>query len=472
MFTRQGRNEEARAAFENSAMLLDRLIVEHPLIVDYQAVAAGNWLNIGSLEFSAGNWKQADIAWREAQRRYAALQSRNPNVPGYALDYAKSCSNLGNVCFMRQQYSACETYYADAIAVVEALVDSQPESVELRGFLVGIQSNLASAYQALKQDDKAISLYENAAHVQRQLVQSQPTVLEHQRRLAASLISLANVHHKMSSYASAETVIHEGCELTKRLVQEHADTPDYADMRGDALKLLGNILFDSDRFDEAVAAYQESLSVREQLARDHVEVALYRTKLGQVQFLLGRVAREMNRLEEAIDWFDRAIEQYQPIWQVLEGEGAAESKAIREALCDARWAKAGALYRLERGSDALVECDLALGYETGDYADGLHALRARVLARIGRMDEALHEAKSVDTSQNLSAPALVDLAAVYSLARAPHAQEPEYGSRCMELLRKAKAKSQRYMVGIEKDPDFKGLEGWDNAALTSPAPRP
>jgi serine/threonine protein kinase len=466
MYVSQGRYDEARQAFAMSNQLVDRLAADHPLILDYQVGAAGNWLNAGSLEFHAGNWEKADAAWQEARRRYTTLKQLNPKIPALSLAYAKTTSNLGNVCYMRQQFPECQVYYTEAMHVVESLVTDQPANTELQGFLAGIQSNLANAYMSVEKLDPAVELFKNAAQTQKGLMAIQPDVLENRRRLAASLINLANVLHKSGKLSEGEGFVREGCDVARKLANEHADVPDYADVLGDSLKLLGNIQFDAHRLEDSEVSYLESLRVREALVESHSNVTPYRVKLSKAQFLLGRVARDTARPAQALEWFDRAISSLEPERKVSMDQPADDTTAIRESLCDIHWEKARSLYRLEQVAEALAECDLGLGFTTGTYAAGLHALRARVLARLSRIEDAMAEAKSISDFAQLSRLDLQDLAAAYALAaEQPGDLQAEYRRRAIEILRNANAKSPPSEMEIPTDPDLADISHLDEVRV-------
>lgn len=239
-----------------------------------QAERLGMNADIGALTKSMGEFAQNSRNFADAARLYE-LWARNRAQAGDRKGEASAYHQLGNVAYLRRDFSAAESWYGKSLEIGESEGNEKvmAASYHQLGALAQERQDFADAREWSR---KSLAIEEK---------------LGNEKGMAVSYHQLGSVAQRAEEFTEAEQWYLKSLDIKNKL----------GDESGAALTLgqLGRVAADRKDFAVAVNRYIEAASTFERLNQEMNESAVYSQ--------LGRVAGEVGDLESADKWSRQAL---------------------------------------------------------------------------------------------------------------------------------------------------------------------
>ncbi len=265
-----GQRTQAAETLRRAKDLLTALVRQFPDEAQYQRDLALCFNNEGiqaSTDVPA-NLAQAESAFREALRRFAALPPAEQDKPSCLLEQARTEKNLAALLLKRDQAAAAALQAEAALKKLERLLAADPDRVAFRKEYGQVSANLAVLLVALNDLPKAEKVCDDVVARFRDLAQKFGEVVDNRHLLALALANRADVRRRREQWDGARTDLLEARTLLTRLVADLPDQPVYAVDLARTLNRLGLVSLLSDRAEEAIAAWERALAVCEPFVKD------------------------------------------------------------------------------------------------------------------------------------------------------------------------------------------------------------
>ena len=220
----------------------------------------------------------------------ARLKGQPQNVEVGPGSFYHSCilQELGHCLIDTGQYAAAEARWREALGIVEALIQSQPDQ-NTRILHPNVLNNLGTALERQGHYAQAQHLYEQAL--------TEQAAIQDIRNLAITLGNLGDLALELRDYARARTRYQQALEQF-RVLGEPA-------LQAIAWQHLGAVAEEQGAWAEAERCYRESLILDEQQGN----IAGAATTCNQ----LGIVAKYAGRPDEAEGWYLGALRRFEQV---------------------------------------------------------------------------------------------------------------------------------------------------------------
>jgi eukaryotic-like serine/threonine-protein kinase len=341
----QGRYSEAR-------ILLDRVVPElrrrdHRNLVIALAVYS-------MTEVGAGNMEAA-ITWQRESRE-AAKRLLDPA----STDAMLSTLRLGNLLSFAARHREAIDELEPALAAWAASGQSTAHAQYSSSL-----NNLAAAYNALGEYDKALPLFEQVLAARRKLLPAQHPDISN------SLASIGALQSNLMRFDQAAELLHQALEISRAAYgHRHPEI---------VIRLVQLASNEQRRLRSAIAADY----AREAIALCADAELAATTACGHAALMLGNVLRDLDA-NESLRYLDRGLKHFR-------GQFEAPHALIATALSR----RAGTLLVLGRADEALRDSEAAVAMfaeaKAAETPEALLAAEARALSlhRLGRNDDAL-----------------------------------------------------------------------------------
>ena len=451
------RMDEARTRFKQAEEILVPLSKEHPLVLRYLEGLAAHWLNFAAWEYRRNAWVEAEQADRQALQIYRELADRQPSAVQHWLDVAMVGCNLGDSLYRRGKSSEAKAILLQALDALESAKSLEPAHINVLFFSAATRNNLANVFNGEKNYAEAAKAYRLSIEAMKQLSANNPTVVDFQKKTASALHNLSTALRRSGDAMEAEAAEREGRQILEQLLEKNPESTEYRNLLVTSLNGLGDIYFDLKKPDDAQHAYEQAKTMLMQLIESADEPKRFQTMLGYVYFNLGRIARNRGLNEEAIDWNSQAISAQNIELSLRQGNEAADTKRVREALHNAYRERARGLMRLGRLDEARVDCVQGATFIDDREADGLRALHARILARSGEHVASVQKLSEIESTLLLNYLDVVDRAAA-NAQLLKHSADEKYRRPLLEALDQARSMDREQFAKIQLEPEFADLE--------------
>jgi tetratricopeptide (TPR) repeat protein len=188
------------------------------------------------------------------------------------------------------------------------LADEQRQrAIKAEGDLEISLIDFAREAHKYESDRRASTLTEKAVAILEKLLQENPENRTFRRDLAGAYRNLGDLYQRMRRIPPAETALGQSVRLLKELIHQEPANADYQSDLSDCYHTLGNLYVVTNRLPDGEAAYHKALAVRERLARDHPQIDLYRFRAAATDGALGLVYQGKNQFDQAAQAFLKAI---------------------------------------------------------------------------------------------------------------------------------------------------------------------
>ena len=463
VYQKLDRTDEARKHFKQAEEILVPLTKEHPLVLRYLDGLAAHWLNYGAFEYGRHAWVEAERADQEALRLYRELAQRQPNAIQHWLDVAMVDCNLGDSLYRRGKTTEAKAVLLDALNALVVAKSLEPSHINVLFYSATAQNNLANVLNGEKKYVEAAEAYRFVIEAMRLLAANNPTVIDFPKKTASGLHNLSTALRRSGAAIEAEAAELEGRQILEELLEKKPDSTEYRNLLVTSLNGLGDIYYDLRRLDDAKQVYEQARTRLLQLAETAGEPTRFQTMLGYVYFNLGRIARNRGSNEEAIDWNSQAIAAQNIELSLRLGNEAADTKRVRGALNNAFRERARGLMRLGRLDEARADCAQGMIHIVDHEADGLRALYARILARLGEQEAPLQKLSEIESLQPLNYLDVVDVAATYAQLLKNGVDE-KFRQPLLEALSQAREMEREQFIQVRSELEFTDLQEFPGLA--------
>jgi serine/threonine-protein kinase len=270
------------------------------------------YFQLGHLYFDLLRHADAERAYRSARDEFTALSAEFPNERCHRDQLGGAVHNLARVYSATGRPADSESTYRQALAMREALVQSDSSTSYLDG-LARTQFSLASVLQSTAQRDEAEKQLVKAVAAFRELSAKEPGTLDHRIMLASSLDALGTIYSQSSRFKEAAKTLNEALMLRDKLMEEQPTIPELREGYGYTLQNVTWLFKTTGRAKEAEGTLRNALQHWEKLAADFPNVPGYRGSIADTLNQLGYVLSDLNRSADAADALRRAEGIYQKL---------------------------------------------------------------------------------------------------------------------------------------------------------------
>jgi serine/threonine-protein kinase len=420
-------------------------------------VALAYW-RVGMIRHRLGDQAGAEDAYREAIARYQQLVADFPETTVHRYHLAGIHSGRGGMKIDHREWGAARRDLDQAIALQKRLVGDEPTVPENRDALALSYAQLGDLLKAQREWRAAQAALAEAIDLQEQLLRDRPKVARNRANLASSQVTLGDLHLVKMDWAAARLPLEQSIVLSRQLVQEHPGTTEYRRTLAKGLNDLGIVLRMQGQRDEARRAYVEAIDLKEDLVRTFPVMPGFRVSLAATYVNLANVTRDAGQALESLDWYAKAIAILEP---VVKGSKLVDA---RRYLRNSHSSRARTLRVLARHAEAVR--DWARAIELNDEphrAAEFRWERALSLAHAGEHAQAVAAAVELVQVKGAAADTLYNCARVCSVAAAVAKDDPglqeQYGTRAVELLRRAVDAGYKDVENMQKDKDLDAIRG-------------
>jgi serine/threonine protein kinase/tetratricopeptide (TPR) repeat protein len=393
-----GQRNEGEESYRQAVALLEELLAESPGDPDFRNKLAGVNGDLGVLYHSTQRWPQAESAYQKAGALLEQLEREQPAVLKNRCDLAKTHGRLVVLYRQMGKFGQAEAAFQKSMTLIDSLLADDPKNEQCLTVQASDYQNAALVYRGEGRSVDAKEACRKAIAVNEALIRDHPSVVAHQKRLAGTYNNLGLLYSRDNEDAEAE------------------------------------------------AAYRQSLALHEAILRDHPNVVSYILEVASSCENMATHIRESRSPEESLEWSARAIRTVEPM--LAQDPRDAEA---RMTLFNTSLGRARALLDLGRREEADKDYRRAIEYSEGQPRIEMRLYRPNPLARLGEHMQAAKEMEALLAEGHTQALNLYTFSWVYALccaaaahdARLPAAEREnlaeKYGSRAVELLRKAQA---------------------------------
>ncbi len=287
---------------------------------------------------------------------------------------------------------------ANYMRIIE-LAGKQPEDPAQTAELAETWNSLGVRQKALGRPTEASQSYDQSLALWRSLVEKHPSEPRYLRGLASLYGSIGGLHSESQDHEAGVRFAQMALAVWEQLVQEN---PDDVEAQADLMRATGylaNRLGDARQWDTSLAHQEKKLQLLQELIKQHGTKMVLERDLGETHNSIGDTHR--NRRQP--DWADPAVAAYlkaQAVQQRLAQEHPT-NKRLQSGLANTLSNLGNTYWHTKNYHAALESLDQSIALQerlvrrnSNSFGDisGLgvtYCVRGRVLAALGRSDEAI-----------------------------------------------------------------------------------
>jgi serine/threonine protein kinase/tetratricopeptide (TPR) repeat protein len=272
----QGKQEEAKAAFDQAIVLFQTLAEQHPEKPVYRKDLANSCQRLGDTLRDLDRLTDADKAYHQALDLQNELVQEFPDERDYRHDYAMSFNELGNLLYDALRRSdEGKKAHQEALALREKLAADFPEVPEYQKDLSQSYHNVAWGLHDAGKYGEAEKIYNKAVAIRQKLADEFPKKAVYRQFLGRTLNNLGGCLRGAGQFDRAEEVLGKVVALREKLTTEFPRVTRYWEELGDIHNHLGLFYEQKKEFSKSLQAHQEALKIREKLAQENPSVPLF-----------------------------------------------------------------------------------------------------------------------------------------------------------------------------------------------------
>ena len=276
---------DAQNAFQKALEIARQLSLDSPS--DYRRLLAGRLNDVGVCLKTQGRTVEAEASYQEA------LAIERMLLDDHTI--GNTLSNLGTMSLERNKFDEAESYYREALAVVE----KAKQSDEQLTFRTGLRNQLAKTLSQKGDLTEAESLLRENIPFYENLVTRSPDTPIHSSDLASVYINLGKVLNDVGKTAEAEQCYRKAIAIGEQLSAVYPNAL-HQPLQAAARNNLAGILFTANRLTEAAEEYGKSAVAYELLAEQNDRVPDYPVKQCYAFWNLAGVLDRANQTTEAV----------------------------------------------------------------------------------------------------------------------------------------------------------------------------
>jgi serine/threonine protein kinase len=307
-----GDQEDALKAFQESAIIRERLARENPADTAVQSALAATHGNIGVLQRTTGRNDLALAASRRVLEIQERLTRENPADSAFQNGLARIHMQLDLLHRAMGRNDLALAASRRALEIQERLATENPADTAFQNDLAFCHNNIGNLHLATGHADLAIASLRRALEIRERLAKENPTVTALQTDLAHSHNNIGVVQNATGHADLALASFQRALEIQERLARENPAVITYQNALAAGHNNIGQTQSDMGRKDLALAAYRQALEIREQQVRENPTVTEFRTVLAASHYdiacALALHAAATSDSKMAISFADQAME--------------------------------------------------------------------------------------------------------------------------------------------------------------------
>ncbi len=399
----------ARQKDDVALAIFEQLAREFPENRNYQFDIALSHSNIAMQLRERGRMKDAEAEWTKTKEMLVALREAYPNEVEYQSKLATCLTNLGSLAYMTGKPDRAEAFYKDVLPLSRSLAAAQPQNLEHQKDLGEAYGNLGLIYTALGKNKESEQAFKETISTLQPVWEKDRNDPDIQLALARAHNNLGNLYTVMARPDAARDEFAAGRDLQEQLVARHPLILEYQRDLAISHYNLGDANADLGRPDLAGKFYSEAQTRIERLLQIEPASLEYQAMLGGAQSSQAILLEEAGSLAEALQQYEKAFDTLKAVLTKDPQQVWAKQFYTDALLARAQvWSK--------RGDHTAADRDLAEAVKQGQAPEEAkyRMAHAGVLARGGKVKEALAEADAAAKETALTGRALYLLASVYA----------------------------------------------------------
>ncbi|MBA3512244.1 toll/interleukin-1 receptor domain-containing protein [Sphingomonas sp.] len=283
-------------AFAGTAEALRRVPDDPQRLFDHSQ----NVYWVGYIDWQRGQLERAANAFREYRRLAQRMVELEPSNPRWRLEETYADNSLGAVLIKQQHYREASARLAEALAVSEALLASEPGNEDFQDRLVQALAWLADAREYSGDLDGALSLRERELALLERLARARGTDLQLRRDTLTAHRVLGRLFTSRGESQKALTHLQKAAALADELIRTEPDNTEWAQNAAVTDLDLGELQLAIGQSEAAGVSARAGCAIVTRLIERDSSVALWRSTIrGQCLALRARLALARNAPAEA-----------------------------------------------------------------------------------------------------------------------------------------------------------------------------
>ena len=294
----QNKHDKAIEWFEVCLRIVINLARINPTV--YEINVAGIKINLGNLFNEKNNFSASETAYLEALEIFKPLAKTYPAT--YEPDLALLQANMGVLYSKNKKYVIAETFFLNALKIRMRLTKINPSIYEPEFAMT--QNNLGTLYIKIKNDTLAENYFLAALEKYRRLTKTNPIIYE--PGVAMIQNNLGGLYSNRKNYKASDIAYHEALEIYNRFGETN---PDAYDPYIAATNFnLGTLYNDMNNYPAAESAFLKALKTYKQIANTNSDV--FESNVANTQKNLGILYEKKNNYPAAETAFLEALRIY------------------------------------------------------------------------------------------------------------------------------------------------------------------
>jgi tetratricopeptide (TPR) repeat protein len=266
VFLAQGDLANARARFQDSLAIAQRLAVAEPSSANIQRDLSVSLSRLGDVLRAQGDLTGSSARFQDSLVIAQRLAAADPSSARLQRDASVSLNKLGDLLIAQGDLAGARARFQESLDILRRLAAADPSSASLQRDVSVSLNRLGDALIAQGDLAGAQKRFQESANIVRRLAAADPSSASLQRDVSVSLERLGDVLIAQGDLVGARALFQESLEIRNRLA---AADPSSAGLHRDvsvSLEKLGDVLLAQGDLAGARARFQVSLEIRKRFA--------------------------------------------------------------------------------------------------------------------------------------------------------------------------------------------------------------
>ncbi|MDX2036844.1 MAG: tetratricopeptide repeat protein [Isosphaeraceae bacterium] len=305
-FERRDRSR-GKVELRESIKAWERLIVEHPRVLDHREGLARTRAALGGVLWGDGDLAQAEAELRASIAISEGLAVENPSVPGYRSSEAFQRRNLSTLLVQRGRRREAESVLSKSIDALRSLARTYPDRAEYRESLMDALSRLGGLRDASGDPPAAAIAYRESLELRRGLLEANPLSPRMLSESGGAHTKLGDVLERAGKPADSADEFRGAIESYERLLERETTRVETRAELALARANLARVAAYAGRWDEAESESRRALADYEKLASEFPDAIAHRRRIATTSTDRAAVLRRLGRSDEARAASERAV---------------------------------------------------------------------------------------------------------------------------------------------------------------------
>jgi tetratricopeptide (TPR) repeat protein len=308
LLRRAGDFEDANEAYRRISGRLTVLTTHDPMNTEWQRDLAISHERIGDILEAQGDSAAALSAYRKSLTIREALIARDSTNNRWQCDLAISHERIGNIVAAQGDSAAALSAYYQSLAIWEEVTRRDPANMEWQRDLSVIHNQIGDALAAQGDSAAALSAYRTTLEIRQKLAESDPGNTNWQRDLTGSHERIGDMLAAQGDSAGALSAYHTSLTIRKALTSLDPGNMDWQRDLLVSYGKMGDILMAQGDRPAALQAYRKGFEIAEQRAAHDVSNMNWRSDLAISHSRIGDILTGQGDNFEALAEYRKSLE--------------------------------------------------------------------------------------------------------------------------------------------------------------------